>query len=86
MARYTRSRLAPMWVRELDRRQLHALTGKLVRLYGEEGLSDKQEWLLDRCLQELNWRRSHAVWPDPRCSCQFCFSELEEDAARPNES
>lgn len=67
-------RLAPMWVRELDRRDLHALTGKLLRDFRGTGISPAQDWLLDRALNELAWR-VYADGPARCCVCELCCPE-----------
>jgi hypothetical protein len=67
-----RQRRAPLWVRELTSRNLHALAGRLLRESQTTDLSDAQNWLLDHCLGDLEWRWSHCepVWR--RCSCWMC--------------
>ena len=38
-------------------------------------LSDGQEWLYDRIVEELEWRRWAALKArEPYCSCWLCFS------------
>lgn len=66
-------RRSPGWVRALDQRQLHGLAFKLRRLASTEGLSDRQEWLWDACVSELEyrWRRDvGSVW---LCACELCI-------------
>lgn len=74
-----RRRARPLWVRELDHRQLHALVGKMHRQRWEGGLTDRQEWLWDQCMVDLAWRRSHALGLR-KCTCWFCVgaSYLED--------
>jgi len=66
-------RMSPGWVRALPREQLHGLTGRLVRLWQLGEITDRQDWLLDCCFSELEYRQRHPeVWA--RCSCQWCTS------------
>lgn len=80
MPKPTRRR-SPLWVREMDRRQLHGLTWRLLDGWRRGELSDAQEWLLGACESELAYRWRRARWPEPRCTCELCFSELEHQAA-----
>ena len=64
-------RLGPMWLREFSSTSLHALGGKLMREYRTDGLSARQDWLLDRITHELAWRMSKRL-PSDRCSCELC--------------
>lgn len=69
-----RGRHAPLWVRELTERNLHALCGHLARTEESQDLTASQVWLYEHCLDDLEWRRKHTfpVWH--RCSCRFCFA------------
>lgn len=70
-------RRSPGWVRDLSQTQLHALAGRLCRLYRTEGLSEQQDWLLDCCISELEYRqRRTSVWL--RCTCELCMSPFED--------
>lgn len=69
-----RRRTAPFWVRELDDRTCHALTGRLLRESHTQDLSERQDWLLDRCLDELAFRRAAAVRDRQiACTCSLCM-------------
>lgn len=69
-----RTRLAPGWVQSMPDRELHSVAGRLLRESRDADLSDRQDWLLDRLLGDLQWRRSKALW-DRRwpCSCWLCM-------------
>jgi len=70
-------RRSPGWVRQLDRQQLHGLTGRLVNLWRAGDISPRQDWLLDACFSELDYRQRHPeVWA--RCSCEWCCSPFPE--------
>jgi hypothetical protein len=68
----TNHRRVPHWLRAFSQPSLHGLTGKLVRenVYGD--LSRRQEWLLDRCFEELAWRTT-AVPRWAMCTCELCM-------------
>lgn len=74
-------RRSPLWVRDLDRRQLHGLTQRLINDFSTVGLSERQDWLLDACLSELSYRRRRATNPWTSCHCELCFLELEDEPA-----
>lgn len=69
-----RPRYAPAWVREMPDREAHALAGRLVRESRAADLTHRQDWLLDRLLHDLRWRRSEDLrlraFP---CSCWLCI-------------
>lgn len=69
-----RRRRSPGWVRALTRPQLHALAVRLQRLYHDQLLSPSQEWLLDACLSELEYRHRSSKALLDRCWCQLCFT------------
>lgn len=53
---------------------LHALCGRLLREQTETDLTERQDWLVDRLLDELAWRRARALslrlMP---CTCAMCM-------------
>jgi hypothetical protein len=73
-----RARTGPVWLRETDSRALHALLGRFDRLRTSQDLSLAQEWLYDRAVEELEWRRRTArpVWRS--CSCRYCVAPFED--------
>lgn len=66
-------RRAPLWIQAMEDREVHATAGRLVRETRSADLSDPQDWLLDRLLEDLQWRRRAALrlrqWP---CTCWLC--------------
>jgi hypothetical protein len=83
-ARITRRR-SPGWVRRLSSRQLHGLAGKFVRDQQAADLTERQEWLFESVISELEYRhrRCHSVWD--RCACAWCvppFLEIPPQEAR----
>lgn len=70
-------RRAPYWVRELSSASLHGLAGRLLRESKVKDLSGAQEWLWDRCINELEWRRRQVrpVWQS--CSCELCVGPFD---------
>jgi len=74
MARTTKRlrRGGPLWVRETSSKALHGIAGRFDRERTGADLTDAQEWLYDRCVEELEYRRRIArpVWSS--CSCRYC--------------
>lgn len=78
-----RPRKGPVWLRETSSQALHGILGRFDRLRQSEDLSDAQEWLYDRAVEELEYRRRTArpVWSS--CSCRYCvppFIDADADA------
>lgn len=75
-------RRSPAYVRSMTQRELHALTGGLVKRYREGTITRMQDWLLDGCFSELEHRRRNWSYL-ARCSCEFCCSpfpvELDDE-------
>jgi hypothetical protein len=74
-------RRAPYWVRQYSDGALHGLAGKLARLEHtpEADFSDRQSWLLDACISELEWRaRRDRRDGISSCTCAFCFGPFPE--------
>lgn len=68
-----RRRMAPKWVQIMEDREAHATAGRLVRDSRSNDLSDPQDWLVDRLLEDLAWRRSEALRQRRMpCSCWLC--------------
>jgi len=71
-----------MWVREMDSRTVHKLAYRLWRLWSHEGISDKEEWLLEACISELEYRQRNRQQGWRLCGCQFCctpFPDVDPD-------
>lgn len=57
MTTHSKSRsVVPLWVRALPGDDLHGLTYKLRENFFHGELSERQDWLLDRCFVELEYR------------------------------
>lgn len=72
------------WVREMSSRDVHAILGRFDRERTSADLTDRQEWLYDQCVAELEYRRRRArpIWSS--CSCRYCippFTDGDVDAA-----
>lgn len=68
----SRLRRGPVWVRESHSNALHGIAGRFDRLRTSQDLTEAQEWLYDRAVEELEYRRRHTrpVWAG--CSCRYC--------------
>jgi hypothetical protein len=56
-------------------RELHGIAGRLLREFTEEALSDAQDWLWGVCINELEYRRRHALRTGSAlqaCHCWMC--------------
>jgi len=71
-------RRSPEWVRAMTSREIHAIAFRFNYERKEADLSEQQEWLYDALISELEWRRSHARWPEGRCSCELCFGPFPD--------
>lgn len=65
-------RTAPSWVQEATSPALHGIAGRFLRLRAVEGLSERQEWLWDQVIGDLEWRYFDELRPLLRCSCSLC--------------
>lgn len=67
-------RRSPGWVRSMESRNVHALAFRLRNRFMVEGISSAEEWLLDACISELEYRRRRALrarsWS--ACACELC--------------
>lgn len=71
-------RRGPVWLRETSSRALHGILGRFDRTRTTADLSDAQEWLYDRAVEELEYRRRIArpIWSS--CSCRYCVPPFPE--------
>ena len=65
-------RRSPGWVRALSDRDVHAIAGRFARQRVSADLTERQEWLWDACISELEYRRrtTRPLWRS--CSCYLC--------------
>lgn len=70
-----------LYVAEWTSRALHGTAIMLNRLSEEQDLSDRQEWLWHRIIDELEFRHDEAIRRTPwtACSCWLCFSPFPRD-------
>ena len=69
----SRLRRGPLWLRETSSPALHAMAGRFDRLRMTMDLSEAQEWLYDRCVEELEYRRRNSRPSWLQCSCRYCI-------------
>lgn len=67
-------RKGPVWLRESSSNALHAILARFDRDRQSQDLSEAQEWLYDRAVEELEYRRRtcRPMWR--ACSCRYCIS------------
>lgn len=72
-------RKGPVWLRESSSNALHGICGRFDRDRTTSDLSEAQEWLYDRCIEELEYRRREArpIWSS--CSCRYCVPPFDLD-------
>jgi hypothetical protein len=65
-----------LYVAEWSSRALHGTAMMMNRLRMEQDLSERQEWLYDRIIDELEWRfvEDIRLRPWSACSCSLCFA------------
>lgn len=65
-----------LYVAEWSSRALHGTAFMLNRLSETQDLSERQEWLWHRIIDELEWRwlEDIRLRPWQACSCALCFS------------
>lgn len=77
-------RRSPGWVRALSVRDLHRIAYRLQHQRESADLSDRQEWLWDALISELEYRWRSEERFLFRCTCQLCvapfpyFDELSD--------
>jgi hypothetical protein len=64
-------------VRSMSDRELHQVGFRFQHERAEAGLTERQEWLWDAIISELEWRRSVTRWPESRCSCELCWGPFD---------
>ena len=57
---------------------LHAVANKLRRDSQVKDLSDRQEWLFQFLVHELELRQRQPFGQYPRCNCDLCVSPFDE--------
>lgn len=72
-------RTAPGWVRSMDQVSLHGLAGKLRREWWAGEASQRQDWLLEQVLAELEWRSARPGRGFRRCVCELCMPPFPWD-------
>lgn len=62
----------PRWVREASTEELHAIAFAFLNQQTTADLSERQEWLWERLISELEhrWRHTRPSWQ--RCTCGLC--------------
>lgn len=77
----TLRRTAPQYVRCMTSRELHGIAGRFQREQMLYDLSERQWWLWEQVLNELEyrWTATRPVWR--RCSCLFCVPPFPEGSA-----
>lgn len=78
-------RRSPTYVRSWSLRDLHAVAMSFDRERRHHDLSDRQEWLFDGIISELEYRRRWGIRHHQRsvCSCWLCFGPFPELEERP---
>lgn len=72
-------RRAPYWVRSLTDQALHGLALKTQRSFEVGWISDRQEWMLEACISELEYRaRRDARAGIKACVCQMCCGPFDD--------
>jgi len=51
---------------------LHAIVGRFQRQQADKDLTERQEWLWDAIISELEYRHRQTRPAWQRCSCEFC--------------
>ena len=66
-----------MWVRETASRDLHAIAERFNRTRPTADLTERQEWLYDAIISELEYRRRQFRPSWKACSCYLCVSPFD---------
>lgn len=72
-------RRSPAWVRSMTSNELHQIAGRFARQMREQDLTERQEWLFDACISELEYRRrvTRPTWR--ACACYLCVSPFPDE-------
>lgn len=67
-------RRSPQWVRQMTDRELHQIGFRFNFERQSADLTERQEWLWDAVVSELEYRRrtTRPTWK--ACACELCFS------------
>ena len=65
-------RARALWLRSTPSRDLHAIVGRFDLDRTSADLTERQEWLYDRCVQELETRHRSTPLLLNRCWCRYC--------------
>ena len=62
----------PRWVRDASSETLHAICHAFLKAQTSADLSERQEWLWNKLIDELEhrWRSTRPSWR--RCNCPLC--------------
>lgn len=65
-------RRSPRWVRESSSETLHAIAHRFLNMQESVDLTERQEWLWNALVSELEyrWRTTRPSWQ--RCACGLC--------------
>jgi hypothetical protein len=66
-------RRSPRWIRDCDSARLHSIAHSLLSGQEEADLSERQEWLWNAVISELEWRWHKKRPVYLRCSCYLCI-------------
>jgi len=73
----SRTAVVRSWVHSLPSGQLHSIAWRLHRMSKVQDLSERQEWLWARLVNELELRHQHAGTCAERCWCDLCRSPFD---------
>lgn len=71
------------WLRDQESRDLHAIALHLRNLFWEGRSSERQDWLFDNVVAELEWRHDHTRPVYLRCECELCHHPFPDDVGLP---
>jgi len=65
-------RRSPRWVRESSSATLHAIAHRFLNMQTTADLTERQEWLWEALISELEHRHRNARPAWQRCQCGLC--------------
>jgi hypothetical protein len=73
-------RRSPSWVREWSSEDIHKVALRFHHERMTEGLTERQEWLWDALISELEYRFREGMRSSryPVCSCWLCFGPFDQ--------